>query len=75
MNNVGRLLPPTPVPSTDVNVIALCKGDERYVFLFEDQDKTEILRTFSRFATNPDLGFTWYDAATLSQKVRAIDGK
>lgn len=73
LNHANRLLPVQS--STDVNVIALCKGDERYVFLFEDQDKVEALRTFNRFASNPDLSFTWYDAATLSQKVRAIDGK
>jgi hypothetical protein len=24
-----------------------------------------------RYASNPDLSFTWYDAAMLSQKVRA----
>ena len=28
------------------------------------------LRTLGRFASNPELSFTWYDAAVLSQKVR-----
>ena len=26
-----------------------------------------------RYASNPDLSFSWYDAAVLSQKIRAAD--
>lgn len=55
---------------TDVNVLALVKGEERYVFLFDDHHKAEVLRVLGRFASNPELSFTWYDAAVLSQKVR-----
>jgi len=54
----------------DINVLALVKGSERYVFLYEDQNRAETLRTLGRYASNPDLSFTWYDAAVLSQKVR-----
>ena len=54
----------------DINVLALVKGDERYVFLYEDDRRAETLRTLGRFASNPDLSFTWYDAAILSQKIR-----
>lgn len=55
----------------DINVLALVKGDERYIFLYDDSNRAEALRTFGRFASNPDLTFTWYDAAVLSQKLRA----
>lgn len=55
----------------DINVLALVKGSERYVFLFDDDRRAETLRTFGRFASNPDLTFSWYDAAVLSQKLRA----
>ncbi|MBA3480255.1 MAG: hypothetical protein H0T51_00435 [Pirellulales bacterium] len=54
----------------DVNVLALVKGRERYIFLYEDSQKAEALRVLGRFASNPELSFTWYDAAVLSQKVR-----
>lgn len=54
----------------DINVLALVKGDERYVFLYDDGNRAETLRTLGRYASNPDLSFTWYDAAVLSQKVR-----
>jgi hypothetical protein len=54
----------------DINVLALVKGQERYVFLYDDASRAETLRTLGRFASNPELSFTWYDAAVLSQKIR-----
>ncbi len=56
--------------SQDVNVVALVKGEERYLFLFNDEQKGETLRTLGKYASNPELSFSWYDAAVLSQKVR-----
>lgn len=56
--------------SGDINVLALVKGAERYVFLFDDASRAEALRVLGRYASNPELSFTWYDAAVLSQKVR-----
>ena len=58
--------------TNDINVLALVKGEERYVFLFDDKNRAETLRTLGRYASNPELSFTWYDAAVLSQKVREI---
>jgi len=54
----------------DINVLALVKGNERYVFLFDDDNRGEALRTLGRYASNPELSFSWYDAAVLSQKIR-----
>jgi hypothetical protein len=56
--------------SQDINVLALVKGGERYIFLYDDDSRAEALRTLGRYASNPDLSFTWYDAAVLSQKIR-----
>lgn len=58
------------MPAQDINVVALVKGSERYVFLYDDDSRAEALRMLGRYASNPDLSFTWYDAAVLSQKVR-----
>ena len=58
------------VVSQDINVLALVKGGERYVFLYDDDSRAETLRVLGRYASNPDLSFTWYDAAVLSQKIR-----
>ena len=54
----------------DINVLALVKGKERYIFLYDDDNRAETLRTLGRFASNQDLSFSWYDAAVLSQKIR-----
>jgi len=54
----------------DIRVIALVKGEEQYVFLYDDSNRAETLRTLGRYASNPELSFSWYDAAVLSQKIR-----
>jgi hypothetical protein len=54
----------------DINVLTLVKGEERYVFLYDDASRAECLRVLGRFAANPELNFTWYDAAVLSQRMR-----
>ena len=54
----------------DINVLALVKGEERYIFLYDDEHRSEALRTLGRFASNPELSFSWYDAAVLSQRIR-----
>lgn len=59
-----------PAVSHDINVLALVKGAERYIFLYDDSHRAETLRVFGRYASNPELSFTWYDAAVLSQKLR-----
>jgi hypothetical protein len=55
-----------------MNVLALVKGSERYVFLYDDDSLRSLLQTLGRYAADPDLSFTWYDAAILSQKVRRM---
>jgi hypothetical protein len=59
----------------DINVLALVKGAERYVFLYDDSSRAETLRVLGRYASNPQLSFTWYDAAVLSQKIRQENRK
>lgn len=56
--------------SEDINVLALVKGEERYLFLYNDDNRSETLRTLGRYASNSELSFSWYDAAVLSQKIR-----
>ncbi len=56
--------------SDDINVLALVKGKERYIFLYNDGNRSKALRVLGRYASNKDLSFSWYDAAVLSQKIR-----
>ena len=54
----------------EINVLALVKGEEKYIFLFDDENRDETLRQLARFAADPELDFSWYDAAMLSRKIR-----
>lgn len=56
--------------SKEINVLAMVKGEERYIFLYDDEHRTETLRMLGRYAADPELSFTWYDAAVLSKKIR-----
>lgn len=56
--------------SDSTSIIALVKGSERYVFLYDEHHRADVLNRFGRFASNPELSFTWYDAAVLAKKVR-----
>ena len=58
--------------SKAVNVLALVRDGQRYVFLYDDNSVETVLEKLSEFAADPELDFTWYDAATLSQRVREL---
>jgi len=55
-----------------LNVLALVKDGERFVFLYDNHSAPQVLQTLGKFAADPELCFTWYDAAVLSLKVRKL---
>lgn len=58
--------------SSSVNVLALVKDGERFVFLYDETSISTLLQTLGKYAADPELNFSWYDAAVLSQKVRRL---
>ena len=54
----------------EFNVLALIKGPERYVFVYDDRSRPELIDTFRRWAADPQLSLTWFDAAVLTDKAR-----
>jgi hypothetical protein len=56
-----------------INVVALVKDAERYIFLYDNESAPALMQTLGRFAGDPELSFSWYDAAVLSQKVRRLN--
>ena len=58
--------------SPAINVLALVKDGERYVFLYDEPSISQVLQTLGRYAADPELNFSWYDAAVLSQRVRRL---
>ena len=55
-----------------LNVVCVCRGNERYVWMYDDDRVTECYRSIGRFASNPDLAFSWYDAALATQRMRQL---
>jgi len=58
----------------EINVIALVKGNERYIFMFDDANRVPVLRQLGNFAADEELSFTWVDAAKLAARVRQTRG-
>ena len=54
----------------ELNVLALIKGEERYVFVYDDESRQPLIDAFRDQAADPQLSFTWFDAAVLTDKAR-----
>jgi hypothetical protein len=54
----------------EFNVLALIKGKERYVFVYDETSRTSLIDVFRDSAADPKLSFSWFDAAVLTQKAR-----
>lgn len=58
----------------EFNVLALLKGHERYVFVYDDESHEQLLTAFRDQAADPRLSFTWFDAYLLTDKAREQSG-
>jgi hypothetical protein len=54
----------------ELNILALIKGNERYVFIYDDDSRESLIDTFRDHAADPQFSFSWYDAAVLTDKAR-----
>ena len=54
----------------EFNVLALVKGQEHYVFVYDDDIRQSLIDALRDQAADPRLSFNWFDAAVLSQKAR-----
>ena len=52
----------------EFNVLALVKGDERYVYVYDDDSRRALLDAFRAHAAEPGLSLNFFDAAVLTQK-------
>jgi hypothetical protein len=57
------------------NVVTLVKEGEKYLFAYDEASQKALLGLFGSFAKNPELNFSWHDAAVLSRKVRENGAK
>jgi hypothetical protein len=54
----------------ELNILALIKGNERYVFVYDDESRDALVEVLRNQAAEPRLTFSWFDAGVLTQKVR-----
>jgi hypothetical protein len=54
----------------EFNVLALVKGEERYVYVYDDDSRAALLQAIRDQAADPTLSLNWFDAAVLAQKAR-----
>lgn len=54
----------------ELNILALIKGNERYVFVYDDDSRQSLIDTFRDDAADPNRSFSWFDAAVLTEKAR-----
>ena len=54
----------------EFNVLALIKGSERYIFVYDDASQQPLIDAFRDQAADPQLSFSWFDACLLTQKAR-----
>jgi hypothetical protein len=57
-----------------LNVLALIKGAERYVYVYDDASRETLLQTFHDQAADSALSLNYFDAAVLAQKAREQAG-
>ena len=58
----------------EFNVLALIKGGERYVYVYDDASRPRLLEVFRAHAADPGLSLNGFDAAVLTQKAREQAG-
>jgi hypothetical protein len=56
--------------SSELNVLALVKGEERYIFVYDDDSRSELIDALRNQAASPRLSLTWFDALVLTRKAR-----
>lgn len=74
MNRVATYYRHLWTQPVNLRLIALVRRGEQYVFLWDDSpaNRRTIMRVIGRFASDPNLSFTWYDAARLSNEIRSM---
>lgn len=52
----------------EVNVLVLLKGQERYIYVYDDPSHPQLLQMIRDHAANPELSLTWFDVTVLTKK-------
>lgn len=58
----------------EVNVVKLVKDNQTFMVIFDDDQIEQAIKILAKYAANPDLIFSWYDAACLAKQIRIYEG-
>ena len=53
-----------------MNVLALVKGPERFVFVYDDDGREDAIAAIRDQAADPTVSLNWFDAALLTERAR-----
>ena len=59
----------------DLNVLALIKGEERFIFVYDDDSTDTLIEDIRNQAADPAVALNWFDAAVLTERVRNPAGE
>lgn len=54
----------------EMSVLALIRGKERYVYVYDDDSFDELIEAIRAQAADPAVTLSWYDAAVLAERAR-----
>jgi hypothetical protein len=58
------------VVAHDLNVLALFKGRDRFIFVYDDESLPELLDHLRDSAADPQTVVNWFDASVLTERAR-----
>ena len=56
----------------EFSILALAKGQHRYVFLYDDASRHALIQVLRKFVADPQLNFTEEDALALTDRAGLI---
>ena len=78
-SSLRRLVSPRPAKDgpmrgnpvrRELNVLALLKGNERYIYAYDDASRAGLIDAFRDDAADPHLSLSWLDVSVLIAKAR-----
>jgi hypothetical protein len=54
----------------ELNVLALIKGVERFIYVYDDVSREGVLDAVRDHAADPSVALNWFDAAVLTERAR-----
>jgi hypothetical protein len=54
----------------ELNVLALVKGEEQFIYLYDDISRATVINAVRDHAADPDVKLNWFDAAVLTERAR-----